>query len=218
MQGWMNPYEVLGTTRAASQTEVREAYHAAVLRYHPDRRPGDPRAQEEFERIVEAYRTILRWRGQFESGEAPAPFPAVSPSQLAARAQETVHGGAWGYVESPVPMGAACRRIWRATRDEPLVFAAIWLAALLAGLGVELALVGRLPMGADDGGDPLVGVALLVAGPLVAYAAILALAVAVPVMTRKAVYLVMQFSQGLRKALPSPRTANLPRGPKARLS
>jgi len=92
----MNPYEVLGTTRAASQTEVREAYHAAVLRYHPDRRPGDPRAQEVFERIVEAYRTILRWRGQFESGEAPAPLPAVSPSQLAARAQETVHGGAWG--------------------------------------------------------------------------------------------------------------------------
>lgn len=33
-------YEVLGVPRTASHAELKEAYHAAVLRAHPDKAPG----------------------------------------------------------------------------------------------------------------------------------------------------------------------------------
>ncbi|MCY2929984.1 MAG: J domain-containing protein [Planctomycetota bacterium] len=217
MEGWTNPYEVLGTTRAASLGGVREAYHAAVLRCHPDRRPGDPNAQAAFERIVEAYRTILRWRGQDDAGEAHLPGPAVSPAQLARRVQDTVHGGGWGYVESSFPVGPWHRRTFRPAHDEPVVFLALWLAALLAGLVVELVLAGRLPANLDGRADVL-SAAALVSAPLAVYGVVLALAVAVPVLTRKTIYLVMCFTHALHKALPAPHHAGLPRGPKPRLS
>lgn len=217
MQGWMNPYEVLGTTRAASLAGVREAYHAAVLRCHPDRRPGDPNAQAAFERVVEAYRTILRWRGLDDADYAHVPSPAVSPAQLARRAQDTVHGGMWGYVESSLPTGPWHRRTVRPAHDELRVFLALWLGALLAGLAVEFLLAGRLP--ADtDARENILAVTTLITAPLVVYGAVLALAVALPVMTRKSVYLVMCFAHGLRRALPAPHHAHLPPGPKARLS
>lgn len=218
MQGWMNPYEVLGTTRAASLADVREAYHAAVMRCHPDRRPGDPSAVAVFERIVEAYHTILRWRGAdaaADPAEPAEPAAPVSASELAAR--DAVYGGAWTHVESSLPLGPTGRRICRPTRNEPVLFLAIWLVAILAGLGVEWILADRLPQNPRDGGTALAAQTALVAAPLVVYVGILALAVTVPVMSRKVVYLAVRFSLGLRKALPGPRTTPLPRGPKANL-
>lgn len=35
-----DPYEVLGVARGASQKEIREAYHAQLRKYHPDRVDG----------------------------------------------------------------------------------------------------------------------------------------------------------------------------------
>jgi len=51
-------YEVLGVTRAASQDELKKAYRQLALKYHPDRCPDDPEAEERFKEASEAYEVL----------------------------------------------------------------------------------------------------------------------------------------------------------------
>lgn len=50
-----NPYEVLGVARNASDDEIKKAYHKLVMKYHPDRNPGDKAAEEKFKEINNAF-------------------------------------------------------------------------------------------------------------------------------------------------------------------
>jgi DnaJ-class molecular chaperone len=48
-------YTVLGVSSQATDEEIKKAYRKLALDTHPDRNPGDPRAEERFKRISEAY-------------------------------------------------------------------------------------------------------------------------------------------------------------------
>ena len=48
-------YEVLDVTRSASESELKSAYRKLALKYHPDRNPGDAKAEEKFKEAAEAY-------------------------------------------------------------------------------------------------------------------------------------------------------------------
>ena len=50
-----DPYAVLGVKRTASDAEVRKAYHVLALKWHPDKNPGNPRAEQQFMRVKDAY-------------------------------------------------------------------------------------------------------------------------------------------------------------------
>lgn len=54
----MTHYEVLGLPQGATADEIKRAYRALALRYHPDRNPL-PEAQEEFHRITGAYEALM---------------------------------------------------------------------------------------------------------------------------------------------------------------
>ncbi|MEX2535865.1 MAG: DnaJ domain-containing protein [Trueperaceae bacterium] len=54
----INPYQVLGVERSANQEEIKSAYRKLALRYHPDRNPEDPQAEERFKEVSEAYATL----------------------------------------------------------------------------------------------------------------------------------------------------------------
>ena len=48
-------YEVLGVGRDASADEVKKAYRRLAMKFHPDRNPDDPEAEEKFKEATEAY-------------------------------------------------------------------------------------------------------------------------------------------------------------------
>ncbi len=55
----MDYYAVLGVTPGASDEEIRRTYRRLALQWHPDRNPGDARAEERFKEISEAYAVLM---------------------------------------------------------------------------------------------------------------------------------------------------------------
>lgn len=48
-------YEVLGLERGATEQQIKSAYRKLALKFHPDRNPGDKKAEESFKEAAEAY-------------------------------------------------------------------------------------------------------------------------------------------------------------------
>lgn len=51
-------YEVLGVDKSASDDEIKKAYRKIAIKYHPDRNPDDPKAEEKFKEAAEAYSVL----------------------------------------------------------------------------------------------------------------------------------------------------------------
>ncbi len=51
-------YEVLGVGREAGDGEIKASYRKLALKYHPDRNPDDPNAEEMFKEASEAYSVL----------------------------------------------------------------------------------------------------------------------------------------------------------------
>lgn len=51
-------YEILGVARDASLADIKKAYRALAVKYHPDRNPGDKAAEEKFKEASAAYQVL----------------------------------------------------------------------------------------------------------------------------------------------------------------
>lgn len=51
-------YKVLGVSKSSSEAEIKKAYRKKAMESHPDRNKDDPRAEEQFKRLNEAYAVL----------------------------------------------------------------------------------------------------------------------------------------------------------------
>lgn len=51
-------YEVLGVERGATDPQIKSAYRKLALKFHPDRNPGNHKAEEAFKEAAEAYAVL----------------------------------------------------------------------------------------------------------------------------------------------------------------
>ncbi len=51
-------YEILGISKTATEVEIKKAYRKKAIEHHPDKNPGDPKAEEMFKKSAEAYEVL----------------------------------------------------------------------------------------------------------------------------------------------------------------
>ncbi|HEX5763730.1 MAG TPA: molecular chaperone DnaJ [Solirubrobacterales bacterium] len=63
-------YKVLGVSKKASDEEIKKAYRKLARKYHPDRNPDDPKAEERFKEVQGAYDVLsdAEKRKQYDAG------------------------------------------------------------------------------------------------------------------------------------------------------
>ena len=121
-------YKILGVGKNASDEEIKKAYRKLARQYHPDRNPGDKKAEERFKEISQAHDVLgdPDKRKEYDRGTGPFGF---APAAVASTASSfgggfsdilsNLFGGSGGAARS-APAGARAASAAAAQRGRDL--------------------------------------------------------------------------------------------------
>jgi len=87
-------YEVLGVNRDASDEDIKKAYRKLAMKWHPDRNPDNPKAEERFKEAKEAYEILSE--APKRSAYDQFGHAGVDPSAAAGAGAGAGFGGGFG--------------------------------------------------------------------------------------------------------------------------
>jgi hypothetical protein len=126
-----DPYEILGVSQTASESELRAAYRKLVQRHHPDHNNGSPESARSFEEVQEAYARVREMRaasairtagmkasGAHASGDsAPHAGSRESVEAQLADLERQVREAQAARAQAEAAAADARRRAWTAASD-----------------------------------------------------------------------------------------------------
>ncbi|HOU37898.1 MAG TPA: DnaJ domain-containing protein [Treponemataceae bacterium] len=88
-------YTILGVSRTATQDEIKKAYRELAFKYHPDKNPGNPAAEERFKKVSEAYSVLgdSEKKSRYDMGG----FSAQSAGSGGYEGYNPFEGASWTY-------------------------------------------------------------------------------------------------------------------------
>lgn len=100
-QDWFSKdfYAILGVPKGASESEIKKAYRKAAKENHPDRHPGDAKAEQRFKEMGEAYSVLsdAEQRKQYDAVRAMGGGgPRFQAGGAGGAGFEDVFGGVFG--------------------------------------------------------------------------------------------------------------------------
>ena len=82
----MNFYDILGVSQTATQDEIKAAFRAKAMQYHPDRNPNNSEAEAKFKEVNAAYEVLSDPDKRIKYDQAryrtPMPRNFVSPEDM----------------------------------------------------------------------------------------------------------------------------------------
>jgi len=105
-------YEILGVARDATAGDLKKAYRALALKYHPDHNPDSKDSEEQFKRVSEAYSVLSdsEKRSNYDRFGSAEGVRGAGSTHLAARAwaaSRTCSRRSSVVYSEPVGVGAA---------------------------------------------------------------------------------------------------------------
>ncbi len=97
-QDWFEKdfYKVLGVDKKASESDIKKAYRKRARALHPDANPNDPKAEERFKNIGEAYSVLSDpEKRQVHHPRAGPSWHPEHPARVRGPARRLVQPGRW---------------------------------------------------------------------------------------------------------------------------
>src|SRR5919112_6379233 len=93
MQNNKDLYQLLGLPTEASEDDIQRAHRKLVREYHPDANPEDPRAEERFKEIQQAYEVLSDDKKRREDDKKLYTSPVEASGRPDARGAGAKNGG-----------------------------------------------------------------------------------------------------------------------------